>query len=57
VEAITKATEELNESFYPLAQKMYEEAAAQQAPDEQEGSAQGNDDDDVVDAEYEEVKE
>ena len=57
VEAITKATEELNESFYPLAQKMYEEAAAQQAPDEQEASAQGNDDDDVVDAEYEEVKE
>lgn len=57
VEAITKATEELNESFYPLAQKMYEEAAAQQAPDEQEGSTQGNDDDDVVDAEYEEVKE
>ncbi|MBC3899256.1 molecular chaperone DnaK [Acetobacterium malicum] len=57
VEAITKATEELNESFYPLAQKMYEEAAAQQAPDEQEAGAQGNDDDDVVDAEYEEVKE
>lgn len=55
VEAITKATEELNESFYPLAQKMYEEAAAQQAPDDQEASAQGNDDDDVVDAEYEEV--
>ncbi|WP_373485386.1 molecular chaperone DnaK [Acetobacterium malicum] len=57
VEAITKATEELNESFYPLAQKMYEEAAAQQAPDEQEAGAQSNDDDDVVDAEYEEVKE
>ncbi|PKM60425.1 MAG: molecular chaperone DnaK, partial [Firmicutes bacterium HGW-Firmicutes-4] len=32
VEAITKATEELNEAVYPLAQKMYEEAAAQQAP-------------------------
>jgi len=57
VEAITKATEELNEAFYPLAQKMYEEAAAQQAPDEQEAGDQGNDDDDVVDAEYEEVKE
>jgi len=56
VEAITKATEALNEAFYPLAQKMYEEAAAQQAPDEQENAAQG-DDDDVVDAEYEEVKE
>ncbi len=55
VEAITKATEALNESFYPLAQKMYEQAAAQQAPDEQEAADQG--DDDVVDAEYEEVKE
>lgn len=55
VEAITKATEALNEAFYPLAQKMYEEAAAQQAPDEQEAAAEG--DDDVVDAEYEEVKE
>lgn len=55
VEAITKATEALNESFYPLAQKMYEQAAAQQAPDEQDGADQG--DDDVVDAEYEEVKE
>ncbi|TYC85792.1 molecular chaperone DnaK [Acetobacterium wieringae] len=55
VEAITKATEALNESFYPLAQKMYEQAAAQQAPDEQETADQG--DDDVVDAEYEEVKE
>jgi molecular chaperone DnaK len=57
VEAITKATEELNEAVYPLAQKMYEEAAAQQAPDEQAAGDQGNDDDDVVDAEYEEVKE
>jgi len=56
VEAITKATEALNEAFYPLAQKMYEEAAAKQAPDEQESTDQG-DDDDVVDAEYEEVKE
>ncbi|MBI4858256.1 MAG: molecular chaperone DnaK [Acetobacterium woodii] len=55
VEAITKATEELNEAFYPLAQKMYEEAAAKQTPEEQEAAAQG--DDDVVDAEYEEVKE
>nr|WP_320026793.1 molecular chaperone DnaK [uncultured Acetobacterium sp.] len=54
-EAITKATEELNEAFYPLAQKMYEEAAAKQTPEEQEAAARG--DDDVVDAEYEEVKE
>lgn len=55
VEAITKATEALNEAFYPLAQKMYEEAAAQQSPGEQEADQSG--DDDVVDAEYEEVKE
>lgn len=55
VEAITKATEELNEAFYPLAQKMYEEAAAQKTPEEQEAAAEGEDD--VVDAEYEEVKE
>ena len=55
IEAITKATEALNEAFYPLAQKMYEEAAAQQSPDEQAADQSG--DDDVVDAEYEEVKE
>jgi molecular chaperone DnaK len=55
VEAITKATEAVNESFYPIAQKMYEEAAAKQNPDEQGAADQG--DDDVVDAEYEEVKE
>jgi len=55
VEAITKATEELNEAFYPLAQKLYEEAAAKKTPDEQEAAAEGEED--VVDAEYEEVKE
>jgi len=55
VEAITKATEELNEAFYPLAQKMYEEAAAQKTPEEQDAAAEGEED--VVDAEYEEVKE
>lgn len=55
VEAITKGTEALNEAFYPLAQKMYEEAAAKQTPEEQEADAAGEDD--VVDAEYEEVKE
>ncbi|MBC3889161.1 molecular chaperone DnaK [Acetobacterium paludosum] len=56
VETITKATEAVNEAFYPLAQKMYEEAAAQQQPEGQDAAAQG-DDDDVVEAEYEEVKE
>ena len=56
-EAINKAVEAVNEAFYPIAQKMYEEAAAQQKPEGQETSAQGDDDDDVVEAEYEEVKE
>jgi len=56
VETITKATEAVNEAFYPLAQKMYEEAAAQQQPEGQDAAAQG-DDDDVAEAEYEEVKE
>ncbi|MDN5308285.1 MAG: molecular chaperone DnaK [Eubacteriaceae bacterium] len=54
VEAITKATEELNEAFYPIAQKMYEEASAQQQGAEAQGD-QGSDDDEVMDAEYEEV--
>lgn len=54
VEAITKATEELNEAFYPIAQKMYEEASAQQEGAEAQGD-QGSDDDEVMDAEYEEV--
>ncbi|KNZ42022.1 molecular chaperone DnaK [Acetobacterium bakii] len=54
-EVITKATETLNEAFYPLAQKLYEEAAAQKTPEEQEAAAEGEED--VVDAEYEEVKE
>ncbi|MBC3805433.1 molecular chaperone DnaK [Acetobacterium fimetarium] len=56
-EAINKAVEAVNEAFYPIAQKMYEEAAAQQKPEGQDTAAQGDDDDDVVEAEYEEVKE
>jgi len=55
-EAINKAVEAVNEAFYPIAQKMYEEAAAQQQPEGQD-AAKGDDDDDVVEAEYEEVKE
>lgn len=53
VEAINKAVEELNEALYPLAQKMYEQAAAQEGEAEQQAEAQGEDD--VVEAEYEEV--
>ncbi len=56
VEAINKAVEDLNEAFYPIAQKMYEETAAQEG-DDQGADDSAADDDDVVDAEYEEVKE
>ena len=54
VEAINKAVEELNEAFYPIAQKMYEETA-EPAGEDQGGD--DSDDDTMEDAEYEEVKE
>ncbi|MFZ7121046.1 MAG: molecular chaperone DnaK [Eubacteriaceae bacterium] len=58
-EAIKKATEDLNQAFYPIAQKMYEQAAQeQQAQGEaaQDASTDTTDaDDDVVDADYEVV--
>ncbi|MGI6349847.1 MAG: molecular chaperone DnaK [Eubacteriales bacterium] len=58
IEAIKKATEELSEAFYPIAQKMYQQAGAgqegaqgqQQYDDGQSGAAQ---DENVVDADYE----
>ncbi|WP_195269219.1 molecular chaperone DnaK [Eubacterium sp. 1001713B170207_170306_E7] len=53
VEAINKAIEELNEALYPIAQKMYEQTAQQQTAEEQSADQKG--DDDVVEAEYEEV--
>ena len=57
VEAINKAVESLNEALYPIAQKMYEQASAQQqnagAADQ---AAEQSGQDDVVEAEYEEVK-
>jgi molecular chaperone DnaK len=54
-EAIEAATTKLTEASGPVAQRMYEEqAAAQQAGGEQADA--GNPDDDVVDAEFEEVK-
>lgn len=53
VDAINKAVEELNEAFYPIAQKMYEETAGQ--ADSDEPSADDSDED-VTEAEYEEVK-
>ena len=53
--AIDAAVEELNKTIQPVAQKMYEAAAAeeQQQPEAQPASNQG---DDVIDADFE-VKE
>ncbi|MFZ7131715.1 MAG: molecular chaperone DnaK [Eubacteriales bacterium] len=53
-EAIKKATEALNEAFYPIAQKMYEQAAPQQENNQGDNTS-GNTEDDVVDADYEVV--
>ena len=57
IEAIRTAKDELQEVVTQLSTKLYEQAAqAQQAQQEAEGDAgQGGSDDDVVDAEYEEV--
>ncbi|HHT50314.1 MAG TPA: molecular chaperone DnaK [Eubacteriaceae bacterium] len=54
---IKKATEELNESFHAISQKMYEQAAQQaQAEDSQEGKTP-QEDDNIVDADYKVVDE
>lgn len=53
IEAIKKATESLNEVFHPIAQKLYEQASQEAQTDSQE--TQGNNADDVVDADYEVV--
>lgn len=60
VEAIKKATEDLNEALYPLAQKMYEQAQAEQQSGADAGAnagagAEQAEDDGVEDATYEEV--
>ncbi|MEG0075623.1 MAG: molecular chaperone DnaK [Eubacterium sp.] len=52
-EVIKKATEDLNEALYPIAQKMYEQTAQEQTSEEQTADAKGEDD--VVEAEYEDV--
>ncbi len=57
--AIEAATEKLSEASSALAQKMYaEQSAQQQAPgaDADDGQKSGGSDDNVVDAEFEEVK-
>ncbi len=50
---IQKKMEELNEALYPLAQKMYQQTAETEPLDEQVDNEAG--DDDVVEAEYEEI--
>jgi molecular chaperone DnaK len=51
VEAIKSATEKLVTSSQTFAQKLYEQAAASQAPGEPEAPADAANDDDVIDAE------
>ncbi len=58
VEAIQKATEELSEAFYPIAQKMYQQTEAgqdgAQTQQQYDEGAQNNEyDENVVDADYE----
>lgn len=52
-EAIKAATEKLSEALYPIAEKLYSEQA--QASAQQGAQAQTDDDDNVVDADYEVV--
>ena len=52
-DAIKDATEKLSEALYPIAEKLYSEQAQQQADPGQD--AQADDDDNVVDADYEVV--
>ena len=54
LEAIKAATKELNDLLSPLTQKLYPQAEAGQA---KETSDEATDDENTVDAEYEEVKE
>ena len=54
LEAIDSAMEELTNELHPIAEKLYQKTAANQSADEGQS---GNDDDDVVDADYEVVDE
>ncbi|MEY8304113.1 molecular chaperone DnaK [Anaerosalibacter bizertensis] len=54
-EDIKKKTEELTNEFHTISQKMYEQTAQQQTQQGADGSQDSNDDDDVVDADYEVV--
>ena len=59
VAAIKAAVEEAQKAFYPVAEKLYKQAAPQGDPNAagfNPGAAQGNPNDGVVDADFEEVK-
>ncbi len=56
IEEIEAKTKELTDASSGLAQKMYAEKQAGEAGAADEGSAQSSDNDDAVDAEFEEVK-
>ena len=61
VEAIKAATEEVQKAFYAVSEKLYKNAAPQGEPNanpnaSQAGPQAGGNDDGVVDADYEEVK-
>ncbi len=57
IEAIKKGTESLTQASHKLAEIMYSQATSgQDAPGAGAGDAGGKDDDDVVDADFEEVK-
>jgi molecular chaperone DnaK len=55
IDAIKEATEKVSESFYPIAQKMYEQTAQQQGAGAGPDFTTPEDDGDVVDADYEVV--
>ncbi|KAB3530743.1 molecular chaperone DnaK [Alkaliphilus serpentinus] len=55
VDDMKKAIEDVNNAFHAIAQQIYQQTASQQ--EGQEGASEGPKDENVVDAEYEEVKE
>ncbi len=55
IDSMKEKTEKLTEEFNKLAQKIYAQAGPQGTPEQEQGSATANDDN-VVDADFEEIK-
>ena len=55
IDSMKEKTEKLTEEFNKLAQKIYAQAGPQGASEQEQGSATANDDN-VVDADFEEIK-